>query len=52
MIEIEKAAETLTSADGAVSPEWRWRTFQELVAESLMVSLAVVVFDVLVNEKM
>ncbi len=34
-----------------VRADRRWRSVQELVVESLMVSLAVVVLDVLMDEK-
>ena len=33
----------------AVQVRWWWRAFQQLVVESLVVSLAMVVLDVLVN---
>ncbi len=37
--------------NGGVRADRRWWSLQELVVESLMVSLAMVVFDVLVDEQ-
>ena len=51
MVETEKSAETFTPLNGDVWADRRWRSLQELVVESLMVSLAMVVFDVLTDEK-
>ena len=51
MVEIEQSAETLSPPNVGDQAHWRWRSLQELVVESLMVSLAVVVLDVLAHEE-
>lgn len=47
MVEIEQSAETRPPPNVGDQAHRRWRSLQELVVESLMVSLAMVVFDVL-----
>ena len=51
MVEIEQSAETLSPPNVGGQANRRWRSLQELVVESLVVSLAVVVFDVLAHEE-
>ena len=51
MVEIEQSAETLPPPNVGGQANRRWRSLQELVVESRVVSLAVVVFDVLAHEE-
>ena len=51
MVEIEHSAETRPPLNFGVRPSRRWRSLQELVVESLMVSLAMVMLDVLVDDE-
>ena len=50
MVEIEQSTEALPPPNVRVRADRRWRSLQELVVESLMVSLAMVVRDVLADE--
>ena len=49
--ETEKASQALMPSNIGVRADRWWRSLQELVVESLMVALAVVVLDVLPAEK-
>ena len=51
MVEIEQSAQTLPPLNVGGQAHRRWRSLQELVVESLVVSLAMVVFDVLAHEE-
>ena len=51
MVEIEQSAQTLPPLNVGGQTHRRWRSLQELVVESLVVSLAMVVFDVLAHEE-
>ena len=51
MVEIEQSAQTLPPLNVGCQAHRRWRSLQELVVESLVVSLAMVVFDVLAHEE-
>ena len=51
MVEIEQSAETLPPPNVGGQAHRRWRSLQELVVESLVVSLAMVVFDVLAHKE-
>ena len=51
MVEIEPSAQTLPPLNVGGQAHRRWRSLQELVVESLVVSLAMVVFDVLAHEE-
>ena len=51
MVEIEQSAETLPPLNVGDQAHRRWRSLQELVVESLVVSLAMVVVDVLAHEE-
>ncbi len=51
MVETEKSAEALPPLNVGVRAYRRWRALQELVVESLVVSLAMVVLDVLVDDE-
>ena len=48
---IEQPAETLPPPNVGGEAHRRWRSLQELVVEALVVSLAMVVFDVLAHEE-
>ena len=50
MVEIEQSTEALPPLNVRVRADRRWGSLQELVVESLMVSLAMVVRDVLADE--
>ena len=49
MVEIEQSAQTLPSLHVGGQAHRRWRSWQELVVESLVGSLAMVVVDVLAH---
>ena len=49
MVEIEQSAQTLPPLNVGGQAHRRWRSLQELVVESLVVSLAMVVVDVLAH---
>ena len=51
MVEIEPSAQTLPPLHVGGQAHRRWRSLQELVVESLVVSLAMVVVDVLAHEE-
>ena len=51
MVEIEQSAQTLPPLNVGGQAHRRRRSLQELVVESLVVSLAMVVFDVLAHEE-
>ena len=51
MVEIEQSAQTLPPLNVGGQAHRRWRSLQELVVESLVVSLAMVVVDVLAHEE-
>jgi hypothetical protein len=51
MVEIEQSPEARTPLHGGVRTYWRWCSLQEPVVESLMVPLAVVVLNVLVDDE-
>ena len=51
MVEIEQSAQTLPPLNVGGQAHRRWRSWQELVVESLVVSLAMVVVDVLAHEE-
>ena len=51
MVEIEQSAQTLPPLNVGGQTHRRWRSLQELVVESLVVSLAMVVVDVLAHEE-
>ena len=51
MVEIEPSAQTLPPLNVGGQAHRRWRSLQELVVESLVVSLAMVVVDVLAHEE-
>ncbi len=51
MVEIEQSAETRPPPNVGGQADRRCRSLQELVVESLVVSLAMVVFDVLAHEE-
>ncbi len=51
MVEIEQSAQTLPPLHVGGQAHRRWRSLQELVVESLVVSLAMVVVDVLAHEE-
>ena len=51
MVEIEQSAQTLPPLNVSGQAHRRWRSLQELVVESLVVSLAMVVVDVLAHEE-
>ena len=51
MVEIEQSAQTLPPLNVGGQAHRRWRSLQELVVESLVVSLAMGVVDVLAHEE-
>ena len=51
VVEIEQSAQTLPPLNVGGQAHRRWRSLQELVVESLVVSLAMVVVDVLAHEE-
>ena len=51
MVEIKQSAQTLPPLNVGGQAHRRWRSLQELVVESLVVSLAMVVVDVLAHEE-
>ena len=51
MVEIEQSAQTLPPLNVGGQAHRRWRSWPELVVESLVVSLAMVVVDVLAHEE-
>ena len=51
MVEIEPSAQTLPPLNVGGQAHRRWRSWQELVVESVVVSLAMVVVDVLAHEE-
>ena len=51
MVEIEPSAQTLPPLNVGGQAHRRWWSLQELVVESLVVSLAMVVVDVLAHEE-
>ena len=51
MVEIEPSAQTLPPLNVGGQAHRRWWSLQELVVESLVVSLAMVVVDVLAREE-
>ncbi len=51
MVETEQSTQALTPLNVGALAYRRWCPFQELVLESLVVSLAVVVLNVLVNDE-
>ena len=51
MVEIKQSAQTLPPLNVGGQAHRQWRSLQELVVESLVVSLAMVVVDVLAHEE-
>ncbi len=51
MVETEQSADALPPLNVGVRTYQRWRALHELVLESLVVSLAMVVLDVLVDDE-
>jgi hypothetical protein len=51
MVVVEESTDTFTPLNRGVRVRRRWRPLEQLVAESLVVSLAMIVLDVLLDDK-